>query len=97
MEASHLSTTMPCKTSLLSGSPECARGFWGQWQSAFFDIRVFHSNTPSYCNTSVPSLYQRHEAQKKQEYGDHVREVEQASFTPLVFLTTDGMGREGRQ
>ena len=29
------------------------------------------------------------------EYGDRVREVELASFTPLVFSTTGGMGREG--
>ena len=27
-----------------------ARGFWGQQQSAFFDIRVFHPNAPSYRN-----------------------------------------------
>ena len=32
---------------------------------------------------------------KKREYGDRVREVELASFTPLVFSTTGGMGREG--
>ena len=25
----------------------CARGFWGRRQSAFFDIRVFHPNTPA--------------------------------------------------
>ena len=30
----------------------------------------------------------------KREYGDRVREVKQASFTPLVFATTWGMGRE---
>jgi len=27
-------------------------------------------------------------------YADRIREVEQASFTPLVFVTTGGMGRE---
>ena len=27
----------------------CARGFWGRQQCAFFDIRVFHPNAPSYC------------------------------------------------
>ena len=32
---------------------------------------------------------------KKREYGDRVWEVEPASFTPLVFSTTGGMGREG--
>ena len=31
---------------------------------------------------------------KKREYGDRIREVEMASFTPLVFATTGGMGRE---
>ena len=32
---------------------------------------------------------------KKREYGDRVWEVELALFTPLVFSTTGGMGREG--
>ena len=36
----------------------------------------------------------RHEQQKKREYGDRVREVELASFTPLVFSTTGSMGKE---
>ena len=30
----------------------------------------------------------------KREYGDRIREVENGSFTPLVFATTGGMGRE---
>ena len=66
----------------------------GQQQRAFFDISVFHPNAPSYCNASVPSLYQRHEAQKKREYGDCVRDFEQTSFTPLMFSTIGGMGKE---
>jgi len=64
-------------------------------QSAFFDIRVFHPNAQSYRNVSIPSvIYRRHELQKKREYGDRIREVELASFTPLVFATTGGVGRE---
>ena len=31
---------------------------------------------------------------RKKEYGDCVREVEQASFTPFMFATTGDMGRE---
>ena len=31
---------------------------------------------------------------KKREYGDRIREVEYAVFTPLVFSTMDGMGKE---
>ena len=30
-----------------------AYGFWGHWQSAFFDVRFFHSNA---C-TKLPQLY----------------------------------------
>ena len=71
-----------------------ARGFWGRQQSAFLDVRVFHPNAPSYRKSSIPSIYRRHELQKKREYGDRIREVESASFTPLVFSTTGGMGRE---
>ena len=70
------------------------RGFWGRRQGAFFDVRVFHPNAPSYRSSSIQSLYRRHEQEKKREYGDRVREIEQASFTPLVFATTGGMGRE---
>ena len=57
---------------------------------------MFHPNAQSYRNTSIPSVYRRHEReqQKKREYGDRVREVELASFTPLVFSTTEGMGKE---
>ena len=71
-----------------------ARGFWGWRQGAFFDVRVFHPNAPRYRHSSIPAVYRRHELQKKREYGERVREVELASFTPLVFGTTGGMGKE---
>ena len=71
-----------------------ATGFWGRQQCAFFDVRVFHPNAQSYRHSSIPSLYRRHEQTKKREYGDRIREVENGSFTPLVFATTGGMGRE---
>ena len=71
-----------------------AHGFWGRWQSAFFDVRVFHPNAQSYRNVSIPSVHRRHEMQKKRENVDRVLEVEFASFTPLVFATTGGMGKE---
>jgi len=71
-----------------------ATGFWGRQQGAFFDIRVFHPNAPSYLRTQPASLFRRHEMEKKREYGDRVRSVEHGSFTPLVFLTFGGLGRE---
>ena len=71
-----------------------ARGIWGRRQGAFFDVRVFHPNAPSYHGSSIQSLYRRHEREKKREYGDRVREIKYASFTPLIFATTGGIGRE---
>ena len=71
-----------------------AKGFWSRQQSAFFDVRVFHPNAPSYRNTSITALYRRQEQAKKREYGDRIREVEHASFTPLVFSTTGGLSKE---
>ena len=55
---------------------------------------MFHPNAPSYCQTQVGSLFSRHELEKKHEYGDRVHNVESASFTPLVFSTFGGLGRE---
>ena len=71
-----------------------AKGFWCQQQSAFFYIRVFHPNAPSYRNSSIPSLYRTEGQMKKREYGDRVREIEHGSFTPLIFSTICGLGKE---
>ena len=60
-------------------------GFWGRCQGAFFDVRVFHPNAPSYLRTQPVSLFRRHELEKKREYGDRVRSMEHGSFTHLVF------------
>ena len=49
-----------------------ARGFWERGQSAFFDVRVFHPNAPSYRCSPLPTIYHRHENAKKQEYADRV-------------------------
>jgi len=55
---------------------------------------VFHPNAPSYLGTRPASLFRRHELEKKREYGDRVRSVDCGSFTPLVFSTFGGLGRE---
>ena len=71
-----------------------AKGFWSRQQRAFFDVRVFHPNASSYRNTSIAALYRRQEQAKKREYGDKIREVQHASFTPLVFSTTGGLSKD---
>ena len=71
-----------------------ARGFWNASQDAFFDVQVFYPNASSNRSTVTSSAYRRHEQANKREYGQQVREVEHGVFTPLVFSTTGGMGRE---
>ena len=39
-------------------------------------------------------IYRQHEIEKKRQYASRILEVEQATFTPLVFSTTGGMGDE---
>ena len=71
-----------------------ARGFWSAAQDAYFDVRVFHQNASSNRSVSLSAAYKKHEDIKKRAYGQRVREVECGVFTPLVFSTTGGMGRE---
>ena len=63
-----------------------AAGFWGgQHQKAFFDVKVFNPNASSYRGSQVSSLYHKFEKDKRWRYEQRIREVEMASFTPLVF------------
>jgi hypothetical protein len=71
-----------------------ARGFWCRQQNAFFDFRVFYPHASSYLHRSLPSLFESMEKAKKREYNDRILQVEQGSFTPLVFASTGGMGKE---
>ena len=71
-----------------------ARGFWDRQQSAFFDVRVCYPNADSYRELSPKQIFQLHENKKKRQYSRRVLEVEQGTFTPLVFTSTGGMADE---
>lgn len=73
-----------------------ARGFWEPQQSAFFDVRVCHPNAESYRDLEPQQIYRIHENEKKRQYASRVVDIEQGTFTPLVFTTTGGMGKECR-
>ena len=64
------------------------RGFWERQRAAFFDIRVCHTNADSYRDLSPKQIYRIHENEKKRKYNSRVTEIEQGTFTPLVFTTT---------
>ena len=71
-----------------------ARGFWERQCSAFFDVRVCYPNAKSYRGLTTKQIYRQHESEKKRMYASRVLEVEQGSFTPLVFTTTGVMAGE---
>ena len=71
-----------------------ARGFWKRHRSAFFDVRVCHPNAVSYRDLEPQQIYRIHENEKKRLYSKRVLDIEHGTFTPLVFTTTGGMGKE---
>ena len=71
-----------------------ARGFWTREQSEFFDVRVCHPNADSNKNLTQEQIYKLHENDKKRLYLSRVLEVEQGTFTPLVFTTAGDMSDE---
>ena len=53
-----------------------------------------HRNANSYRDLTPKQIYKRHENEKKRQYAERVMEIEQGTFTPLVFTTTGGMADE---
>ena len=54
-------------------------------------------NAASYKDLNPKQIYRQHENEKKRMYVNRVMEVEQATFTLLVFTTTGGMAEECRR
>ena len=71
-----------------------ARGIWSPLARAFIDVRVFHPHAPSNSNKSITQMYLSHERQKKNLYNSRITEIERGTFSPIVFSTTGGMGKE---
>jgi hypothetical protein len=71
-----------------------ARGLHRQNEKTFFDVRITHPNCDTQKDKSLSQIYADHEAEKKRTYNDRVIQVEKASFVPLVFTTSGGLGPE---
>ena len=73
----------------------CQQEKWSpSWQRAFFDVRVFDLSAQKYSGLEVWKCFQQNKIEKKRHYNERVTAVENGTFTPLVFSTTGGMGRE---
>ena len=58
------------------------------------DVRIFNPHASSNHSSHLSSTYRIHEMTKKRAYEQRIREVEHASFTPLIFSASGGMARE---
>ena len=72
----------------------CARGFWVKGQMAYCDVRVLNPLARCYLNQNLSIAHKRNEQEKKRQYNHRIQEVEQGSFTPLVFSCYGVMSRE---
>ena len=70
------------------------RGFWKPQRAAFFDVRIFHPNADCYRDKELVQIYRNHENEKRRLYSRSTLDIEQGTFTPLVFSSTGGMGKE---
>ena len=72
-----------------------ANGVWGgSFERTYFDVRVFNPHAPSNRHTDPQTVYRKHEQSKKRAYEQRIREIEHASFSPLVLSATGGLARE---
>ena len=57
-------------------------------------MRVIDLNAQRYKKTEVKKCLLKNEEEKKRQYSNRVLQVENGTFTPLVFTANGGMGRE---
>ena len=69
----------------------CARGFWARGQRAYMDVRIYNPMAQSHRGQDLQAAHKKNEQEKKREYDERIREIEHASFTPLVFASSGGM------
>ena len=71
-----------------------ARRFFRDGQTAFFDVRITNVNAESNKDLPTEAIFRKAENEKKRVYNQRVIEIEQGTFTPLVFGTNGAMAKE---
>ena len=60
-----------------------AHVFWENQRSAFFGVRVCHSNALSYRDFQPQQIYNMHKNERRRLYSRRVLDMEDGTFTPL--------------
>ena len=69
-----------------------ARGLWEGHQKAFVDVRVVNPLAMRYQDQDPTRILESNAKEKKRQYCRRVLEIENGTFTPLIFTTNGGMG-----
>ena len=70
-----------------------ADGLWGgRNERSFFDVRVINPYARSNRSENTQAMFRRHDSMKRRAYEQRIREVEHATFVPLIFSLTGGAG-----
>ena len=72
------------------------RGFWNRGQKSFFDLHVFNPLAPCYSKLSLDASHAMNERDKIRKNSERIINVEQGTFTPLVFTSAGGMARQSQ-
>lgn len=70
------------------------RSFWRKQQCAFFEFRVFYPFAQSHSNKAPAALFKSVEGERKRQYLQRIRDVDNGSFTPMVMSSTGAIGPE---
>ena len=72
-----------------------ALNFWATSQPELFDVRVFNIFAQRYNKlVAVERCFRANENKKERSYGNRVLQIENGSFTPLVFAANGDMGKQ---
>ena len=59
---------------------------------AYFYVKVFNPFASTYASSPLAQCYRRTEHDKKRMYDERIGEVENGTFSPLIFSSSVGMG-----
>ena len=68
-------------------------GFWGEGQGVHLLMFIFLIHL-LHAASFLSACYNKHECMKNRAYGQRIREIEHASFTPVVMLATNRLAHE---
>ena len=71
-----------------------ARGFLGEKQNVFFDVRITNTNPESQRHLTSKEIFTKHEREKKRQHYNRIMNAEHSTFIPLVFFVDGVMAKE---